>query len=90
MHYIYAKAEEDSANGRVKAYVGNTLATLLTTIACKKGDRLHIQVNEGKVLVVGVVGRGDEQQVEINENKLVGITNNSNIEFVALMTDVDI
>lgn len=68
MSMIFSKAQNDSKNGIVECFIGATIAQIKTTQPCKRGDTLQIQINNGKPLVIGVIGRGDEMMEQINEN----------------------
>lgn len=80
---LYPIAQSDSNGGYVQAYVGANLTKLKTTFACKRGDTLQCMVTGGKPVVIGVVGRGDEQQEQIDNaqeiavNLDAGITNDT-------------
>lgn len=83
-------ATSDSVDGRVSCYIGATQTSIRTTFNCKAGDVLQILVNESKPVVIGVIGTGDRINAEIEQAQTDITHNTSDLEYVALMTDVDI
>lgn len=90
MSMYSTRAETDSINGQVECYIGATLCKVKTFFPCKQYDTLQIQITNNHPIVVGVIGRGDEMQEQMDESSSNIITLTSNQEFIALMTDVDI
>lgn len=73
-------AHSDSNDGYVEARLGGQVIRLKTNIACKRGDTLQCMVNGGKPVVIGVVGRGDEQQEQIDNVEKIADNLSSNIK----------
>lgn len=83
MGMYVAKADTDSSNGYVDCTIAGVTITIPTTFYCQQGDNLQIQIENHKCMVIGVIGRGDQMQESI-------LTLQSNQDFIALMTDVNI
>lgn len=64
---INGTARSDSTEGVVEVYVGTETVELPTNVAVKDGDEVQLSVVGGNMVVLGVVGRGDEQAVEIEQ-----------------------
>lgn len=60
------KAYTDSENGKVGVYLGAVMTYIPTTFNCKHGDTLQLQLNNGHPMVIGVIGRGDETQEQLD------------------------
>jgi hypothetical protein len=57
---IKGTARSDSSGGKVDVYVDGVTVPLATECPVVNGDKVSIRVVDGKMTVVGVVGRGDD------------------------------
>lgn len=83
MNVFNAIAYTQSVDGKVDVIHNNNVITVDTTQFVEVDDNVQVMALGNRLIVVGVIGRGDETQSEI-------INLQSNQEFIAAMTDVNI
>lgn len=80
---FYAKAANDSVNGRVEIKQRDGTVELDCVPYVAKGDSVIVTVNDGIPTITGIIGQGDVVNRRIHQNK-------ADNEYIAILSDIDL